>query len=466
MSQTLVILSLPFQRLIRSHLSPMVMDVLMSKADVIIITPFANQPLFRKRYERPGVLILAPPIPENLSWLSQKLLAISSILRMHGYWFRLGRDMRYLWSNRHVKFGENGDDHQKGLGSRLVRDALGIMGFSSIVWQVFDSLHGDRTYAFPELQYLTSKYREVVFIQSSSWGFQDALLGYLARSQSWRSIFLPYTTDQLLCNGWLYCNFDTVCAQGNAEERYARTYHKISNQKVVKLGSLNFFSMRQVINKKLMPMEISKPREVQRLLFAGSIPTYFPTDSEFQCLEFILSQIEAGNLENVSITYRPIGNSPEIRSLIQQKFNGRKHINIEYASPTIYGLDTYSDCEWEDIIFEHSDKIKGFDLMVMAGMTSLSLDIAVLGTASVSYLGDPSGVLARRKTEFLLNEHGNLIGFEYIPVVRNHVELLEVIKKLLNDPKSREAIVERIISEWDNNTQGIMERLTDVLFRV
>ena len=118
--QTLVIISLPFQRLIRSHLMPTVLDALSSKAQVAIVTPFAHDPKFRERYERPSVKILAPPSEENLTWLARKLDSISSILRVRGYWYATRKEIPYYWATRHIQFGENGYDRKKGILHQLI----------------------------------------------------------------------------------------------------------------------------------------------------------------------------------------------------------------------------------------------------------------------------------------------------------------------------------------------------------
>ncbi|MDT9547535.1 MAG: hypothetical protein RI826_09400 [Chlorobium phaeovibrioides] len=442
----------------------MVLDVLTSQADVVVVSPFANNPEFIKHYEGPHIQHVMGPTGKSISRIARKMVVVSSILRMQGYWFRCRHKIPYYWANRHNQFGENGNDRRLGLPYRIILDFLSWIGYWHRAWKLFDLLHGRWSYRFPELKELTEHYRRVILIQASSWGFQDAAMAYLGRKLKWRTVMLPYTSDQLFCNGYLYSNFDVVCVQGEAEQRFAKIFHEIPDTRIAKLGSLNFISMREVLGYKssVVPQK-EETAKASRILFAGGIATYFPTESEFQCLEYLLTAIDSGNLTNVSITYRPIGHNPDIRAIIQQRFANRKHLTIEFASPAVYGLDTYIDCKWEQIIADHIEKIGGFDLMVMAGGTTLALDVAVFGTASISYFGDSSGVLKKRQISLQLND-GSSIVFESIPAVTEIPKLLRLIKDLLNDRKSRKDIVEKTLLEWDNQDPGIMERLERAVF--
>ena len=95
---------------------------------------------------------------------------------------------------------------------------------------------------------------------------------------------LPYTTDQLF-NGWLYCDFDKICAQGNAEYMFAKILHRQKEDRVQIFGSLNFFAMREAIQKRKVVPVLHGNKKVN-ILFAGSTSKYYPTESEFKCLDF------------------------------------------------------------------------------------------------------------------------------------------------------------------------------------
>ena len=462
-SNTLVVLSLPFQRLIRSHLSPAVLAVLTRRADVAIISPFSENPEFVQRYKGQRISHIMSPVEQNISWLSHKMVVVSTIIRVQGYWFRRKSESPYSWATRHVRFRKNGDDYL-AFPKRVISDILAWIGYWPFAWKVFDALHGSWSYKCHELIKMTNYYQQVILIQTSSWGFQDAVLGYLARKYKWRNVLLPYTTDQLFCNGYLYDDYDVVCVQGKSEERWAIDIHQMLPEQVVKLGSLNFFSMREILKIKPVPAKINDKSTVQRVLFAGSSQTYFPAESEFECLEYLLSAIDSGELENMSITYRPIGQNQEIRMLIQQRFAGEKNLNIEFASKSIYGLNSYVNCEWDKIVSDHINNINGFDLMVTAGLTSLSLDVAVLGTASVAFLIDSSGVLEQRKTELMLDHNDRFLWNTAIIAAHNYNDLVSMINRLLENKESRSRIVEKILTDWDSDNHGIMDRLEQAIF--
>jgi hypothetical protein len=56
------------------------MDILSANADVLVVTPFANDLEFVERYSRANIKMILPPSDEILSWFFRKFLVLSSIL--------------------------------------------------------------------------------------------------------------------------------------------------------------------------------------------------------------------------------------------------------------------------------------------------------------------------------------------------------------------------------------------------
>jgi len=424
------------------------MDILSANADVLVVTPFANDSEFLDRYSRPNIKMILPPSYEKLSWFFRKFLFFSSILRVQGYWYRWKKVIPYYWANRHIQFGENGEDKKLSFGHRLLIDALSPLGYSSKTWRIFDFLHGQHTYRFPELFDVTSNYKKVVFIQAASWGYQDAVLGYWARTKKWRSILLPYTIDQLFCNGWLYCNFNKVCVQGACENLWANSLHYIPESNIIKLGSLNSFTIRE-FQKANDKRNNENSKGSFKILFAGSTATYFPTESEFYCLDVIIDAINLGEFGDVKITYRPFGHNDKIRTTIENRYGDCTYINIEYANPTIYGLNVFENIDYSTIMNNYLNSLLPYDLLVMAGATSLCLDCSFLNIPSICIYIDNSGVLEKRNTKLLFNSKEKLIVIECIPTVFSIDLLKQELKFLIQSPIEREKIVKEMQILWD-----------------
>jgi hypothetical protein len=461
--KSLVVLSLPFQRLIRSHLSPLLLETFTRRADVIIVSPFAENSGFVRQYAGEGISHLLTPIQDELPWLLRKSTAVSSILRVRGYWRRNRQHIPYYWATRHIGFGENGADTVAPAMRRWIMDFLAFIGTWSRAWKLWDQLIGSRSYDFLELSNITRRYRHVTLIQAASWGFQDQALGWIGRKHNWRTVLIPYTTDQLMTNGYLYSDFDAVCVKGPTERRFAEKLHAVPDDRIVELGSLSCHSDRYVCNRQ--PVETTIDGSAVRILYAGSTSTYFPTESEFGCLEHILDAVESGQFGNAEITYRPIGQTAEIKKRIEDRFHGRRCLDIQYASPTIFGLEQYTHAEWFDSLSKHIEDVSGFDIAIMAGVTSLALDLSLFGTPAIAYWHDKTGTLDRRATHLMFDRNGLLIGLEEIPVVRRKAELVPLVKELMADPNRREQIAQAIAEAWDYNPGNLAELLEQVVLR-
>ena len=458
----LVILSIPYQRLIRSHLSPSVLDILTKNSNVVIVSPFAKDADFSRQYAGDKVVHECIAPYDDLPRLYKNLLALTSILRVQGYWFKNRKKLPYYWASRHIRFGENGKDTLASLPKRLIMNAISFIGMFPRAWILLDTLIGRRVYDTCALKSLAAEYDKVTLIQTASWGFQDQALAWMGRELLWRTVLIPYTTDQLFANGYLYSDFDAVCVQGTAERRFAHELHAVKDTRIINLGSLSFFSMRQVlIDQQIAPFRMNG---IRRILFAGSTATYFPTESEFNCLEHLLQAIDAGHLKHIAITYRPLGDTPEIREMIEKRFPDRSRLDIVYASPTIFGLDKYTHTEWTQSLIEHLKSICGFDLAVMVLFTSLALDLTVCGTPTIAYVEDETGTLERRHMGSVHYAEEAIDIYETVPVVLSKNQLVSTINQLLNDSVELSRITKETAAAWDYNPPNILELLETVVF--
>lgn len=460
-NNSLVILSLPFQRLIRSHMSTIVLDLLSANADVLVVTPFADDERFVNRFSRSNIKMILPPSEENLSRLFRIFLAISSILRVNGYWYRWKKFIPYLWVNRHIQFSENEKNKKRSCGYRWLIDTLALLGSSSRTWRIFDFLHGQYTYRFPELFVVTSNYQKVVFIQAASWGYQDAVLGYWARTKKWRSILLPYTTDQLISNGWLYCNFNKVCVQGACENLWANRLHYIPESNIIKLGSIYFRVLRNSLEFSSKFLN-RKEKDKLVILYAGVHSIYFPIKDEIQTVMKLESMLSQKIKKDVSIIYRPVSlNKNNLKYF--DKIKLINNITLQAVSSTSIGLDDYIDENVEDKLKELIYSLNQADIVIMSTFTSLALEAAAIGLPVISYFPSDNKILKARKSNLIFFDK-LFNAFNNVPKAQSLEELFTLVSKIIEDKGFAESIVSSVVSDWDYCNADFEETFSSILF--
>lgn len=462
-SNKLVIISIPFQRLIRTHLSPELVKIFSTDSDLLIVSPFANELGFADQYVNSRIHVIKSPSVVDLSWLNTKFLAISNILRWQGYWFRRRNDIPYYWATRKMIFCENGNDKKNGILKQIGIDFLSFLGGFSNTWKLFDFIHGNWTYSFPELFTFTSKYNSIIFVQASTWGYQDDVLGYWARKKKWKSILLPYTTDQLFCNGWLYCEYNKIFVQGNSEYLFAKKFHFVPDERIVFLGSINDFFYRKLLS------QISKEsnkinKECFTILYAGSSSMFFPLEDEFTCLELLLEYAEKNLLENINFVYRPLGENEFVREKIISRFSSRKNLVIKFADQSIFELDNFHSFDWESTMSKHILSLLGSDLVLTAGVTSLSLDCAYLGIPSIVLNIHSTDFYVKRRLGLMLDKDNRIRLMKSVPHISELNLLLPKLKSIIKDDKERKNILNGTMNDWGYYNPNFLETIVKNLF--
>jgi hypothetical protein len=446
----LVILSVPLMRLVRVLLSDQVIGALRPYCDVLIISPFAENRIFQSAYGVNGTLFLEWKAPEKIRQPVRSLFTISSLLRIQGYWRRFrNQGMDYYVANSSLIFGDDGNDERITLLRRIILFIISIGGMWTGAWRLFDSLIGPSLFNFPKLREVVENYKQVTLIQSASWGIQDQMLAWMGRQGKWRKVMIPYTIDQLFCNGYLYSDFDAICVQGPFEEWAAKCLHKVSRSRIVKLGSAWFRHLDE-IKQRVAERQAARSNKVhQVILYAGVSSLYFKRSSEYLCLDTILRAIDTGELVDTKVIYRPLGENAKVRAEIQNKFGKSNHLRIQFAQQSCYGLDQYQGESQREELDEYITQLLEADIVVMCHLTSLALDAAYLGIPTIANLSDPSGMLSRRHTHLIFNRKGQFYGFESIPVIKALDHVVPCIKELLNDKEKAASIARRTIAQWD-----------------
>ncbi len=462
----LVIISVPIYRIARVTLSEIVLKHLIKSADVVIVAPFADQKGFQGNFSFSGAQFLNWQI-KPINKLLNLFLGFSEILRRNGYWRRFKNNgLGYYLKNQHTIFGDDGIDIEDKFFKKHIVNILSFIGVWPKAWRVIDNLIGEFIFTFPELEEVTNGYNEVILIQSASWGNQDRVLSYNARKFNWRTVLIPYTTDQLAINGYLMSNFDAVCVQGAFEAEKSKVYHGLSEDKIFKLGSVWFrhldFLIGEMNQRGLLDNteKQDKTKNKRTILYAGLATPFFPRSSELKAIDIIIDLIESAELENCHLVYRPVEFTLEGQNLMKSRYRDKKCLTLQFPAHSSIGLGDYKEINHAQSLYDHVAQINDCALVVMSWNTTLGMDIAyVSDCAVIENRYDPTNTLLKR----LYNEQKQL-GDYNIPHVSSEKELRDTIKSFVDDRELSRIKGRESIQLWDYENMDFYRTLDLAVF--
>jgi hypothetical protein len=445
-----VILSVPFKRLTRVLLGEPVFGCLRRHADVVVVSPFSNEREFQAEFGGSGIRFVQWRPPDPIGQPLRALFAVSELLRIRGYWRRF-RKQRMAWNmaNGYVTLGPNGEDRKLPAATRLVLFVTSVLGLWAGAWKTLDALIGPKLFDCAELRELTRGYRRVTLIQSASFGIQDRMLAWMGRRERWRTVLVPYTTDQLLYNGYLMFAFDAVCVQGPVERRFAAELHGIPPARIVQLGSAWFRHMDIIARALRQGRRVPRTDRPVTIMFAGVSTTYFPRVSERVLLEELMRAVEEQRLPGVRVIYRPVVADDEERREIEEAWGRTPRLRLQFPQPSCLAMDEYGRGRMDAELSEYVSQLLDVDLVVTAGVTSLTIDAANLGIPAISAIADGTGVLRRRRNELLYDPNGRFNDLEALPIAHQVDQLVPLIKQMLADSAGAATIAAELAAGWD-----------------
>lgn len=460
--KNLVVISIPFQRIIRTHLSSIIIEpIIKNNAEILIVSPFSDNLDFINSFANKKISFYK----FISSWESLKsgwlILYVLRIMRTNSYYKRNQNVMNYYIKNRHIKFGENGKDRELNWYFRWLIDILGHCGKYSYFLKLLNRLISTFDINHINLLHLTKEYDQVTIIQASSWGEQDRILALISEKLRWRKVFLPYTTDQLLCNGYLYTDYHGICVKGPLEEKYAIEFHSYPKSKLFRTGSVQFRVLDLEINK----FNLRKQKMIRKsLIYAGTTAIVFPRKSELAGLSAILMARKAGLLGDIDVVYRGFFTKEEVAELNRINQN-EKNFYIQPVPARLTGLNVYDGEINRDVSEEYIRNLLGCKLLVTVVATSLSLDAAYLGVPTVMYWGDDTGVMSKRHTRELFDKNSRLRElYTEIPTSFSTVELVENIVDIIFEEKKAKEIIEKTIKSWDYSNINFQNAFRSAVF--
>lgn len=456
----LIIISIPFARLVRLLLSTPILDVLKGQAKVLVVSPFSNNNFFKNEFSSNHIKFFKLKNESKTPKLCNSLYISSEILRRHGYWVKYRKSaMRFYAMTRFVSYGADGDDQKFSILKKCIYYILSILGIWKNSWKIVDTLIGPFIFQNNGLEELTEPYDKVTLVQSASWGIQDRTLSWLAKKNKWRTVLIPYTTDQLTLNGYLLSEYDAVCVQGTCDKHFVEKYHNLPKVRIEKLGSPWSRYLKLI---KDSEKHKENDTEKRKIIYAGISSIYFPMEAEFHGLEIILEAINNNEIDNYEVIYRPVALDHEAIQKIHERFSNRENLTIEFAQSSFLAMDEYKfDRKTIDDVKQFVTSLDNCDLVITALDSSICIEAAFLGIPSIAFYYDKTGVLERRKTLKLFLQNGKIQFMKHIPVISNSLDLIPEIKKLLNNEIDRSTQTNATCKEWDyefSDFESILKR--------
>lgn len=449
----LVILSVPFQRLNRVLLSPAVLEPLLAHADIVVVSPFAEDRTFQQEFGQAAIRLLKWMAPDGLQRLPGRLYGVSEILRMNGYWRRYRKQgMAWFLAIAHLKLGMDGNDEVHPVARRVVFYFLSLVGTWPKAWRIIDRLIGSSVLDVAPLRAVARNYEHVTLIQSASWGLQDRMLAWVGRQAKWRTVLVPYTSDQLYFCGYLMSDFDAVCVQGPAEDQFARRFHGISPSRIKHLGSAWFRHMdviRRHAGEESMGRQSSAPKTI---MFAGVSSTSYHKQGQYEVIDELLRAIEDGRLRSVQLILRPVAADESEKAEITNRYGNHRSVQLQWPQATCLGLDRSANTPvrgMEEELSEYIGQLRRIDVVVMAVPTSLAYDAAYLGIPSLTYLSEKSEFSRRRSMDLMIDAEKKFVDFTDLPIVQQLDRLVSSVQELLANPLMSRTLADRAIKEWD-----------------
>ena len=462
-SRTLVIISVPFIRNTRYLISSRIFEALKREYAILIVSPFCNQESFKREFGGPNVFFLEfDKSPDRLGPLIRYVYAVSEVLRRNGYWFRFrNKTMRYYWDfiTRSTQ-GMSSANPGLSLKSKLINHTLGVLGYSRNSWKWLENIFGSFFYDTKDIAPFTAGYSPTILVQTANWGYQERFLAYCSRKYSFKSILLPYTTDQLVINGYLLSSFDKICAQGPIETRYALDFHGVAPQKISPLGMLWLRNI-EYFQEEYCPVAATFPETKSEtvLLYAGLTATFFPRVSEFEAVDSLLNAIKTGILRNSRLIYRPAITSPQDIEEVTGKYGSEILMEIQMPQPSCIGIsgDSIGDIKMEMV--EYIQQIRSIDVLIMSATTTMLFDALYFDIPCIANFTDSTSTLdSIGFTGAYLKNDATLRSAPAMPIAHSLQEMIQFVKEASENPASHQQVKRSTFAEWDYGTPNYVSQ--------
>ncbi len=443
-----ILISVPFLRNVRHALSLPFLEEVKKYGRIIIVAPFD---LSEKDITFLGLtdsVFLKPEI--KISKFVSLFSRLSNLIRRVSY-FNSRNDYGFVYYRKSIleKLNRSGLFENQLTMLYLITRIIKLIFRTRDSWQLFERtvykfVHFDRR-TNTELKNLNN----VIYFQAANWGTQDRVLSYLARNLNWKSVMLPYTTDQVWTVGYFLRMHDIIAAQSRLEKEMAIEIHKIEEGKALEFGNLWFANIRHFqLNKKIKP--ISDFRYEKRIAYAGVADEFFPLLTELKSVKYIASKFP-----NYQVIYFPYVEL-HVFYEIEKKLSEFSNIKVVQHSQSMTDLFGCSKPNIEKEIKSHIEKLQGLDVFVMSYLTSMCLEASLISKCPIiANFIDDFCILNKRNLDLFPKE----IGLNALEA-KSYDQLIEHISYCLSVP-GRSKLRENHLF-WDSNLP--LEKSVSLIF--
>lgn len=453
---TLTIISLPFYRLERILLMNSFLHLFQTNSDLLIISEYKNN----EELKIPNCEVL------NIidSRKNSILYTILDYLRVYGFFYKnRNKGLAYYNKEKLWEYKINGNDQKKSKLNSFLILFTSIIGSNNFFLSLFKFFFG--RILFSDINFLkkVKGYDNINVIQSANWDFQDNKLGWLTSKIKCKTFFLPYTTDQLMCNGFLVTNFDYILIQGPKELFYAQTLHQVESRKIIKFGNILFRNISTILDGQEKAL-INKKKK--KILYIGVSSLYYPFSSQILIIDRLLSTIS--NLSNFVLVLRPLLTEEE-KVIFEKRYAFINNVEIKYPEHSNYLMKPkdYSQTVSNEFT-KHILNLMEVDICFFAGITSMILEASYLKKKIVSIFYDPTGVLRRRNMSLFFKSDKQLSDFNEfscLQILNNLDEIPLILNNLILLTDADYDISKKIVHDWDYPNVNQSEIIDNLFFK-
>ena len=419
MQKKTFLISVPFPRNIRHSLSAPFINELKKYGNIVVVSPFkfSNEDINYLNLNNDKILNMCI----NETFFTKILFNISDFARRAGYFGKHQKyGLPYYFNNLISDFNTSGYFEKLPIIFKYILVVLSLVFKKRSIWlyleRLFFYLINFRSDTLNEIKDL----QDVIYFQSANWGMQDRLLSYISYKKSWKSIMIPYTSDQIHCSGYLLTDHDFYAVQSEYEKKLAMELHNIEEKKIVVIGSIWFRNIENFI--KLNKDQI-KYKDKKNILYAGVTSLYFPKITEIKSVKIIAEYFPEYNIH-----YCPYVTRSEFKQ-ISKNLNKHKNVSLIPHSPSMTEVKTEVDISFYEDMKAHIEKIMDIDIFVMSYQTSLCIESNLLTKCPIiANFIDEYNILKNRDTDMFPKD---IIG-DQLKIVDSFEDLIQSIKKVAN----------------------------------
>jgi len=466
-SESLIVISVPFYRVSKFFLSSAIYKKLKQQHRILIVGPMCSDKKFQKEFGGDKVSFLSFE-KQSYDGLMAVLYNVSEGLRRFGYYRKIRKKLGIYWQDHISKkssiLTKDGLNKENSHGYRLAAYIMGVAGRVIFLWKFLDYvIH----LFYKNNEYLQLiKNQNIIVIHSANWGFQERDLAYYSRKYKFKTIFIPYSSDQIVINGHFMVEHDMFLSQGSVETDFLLEVHNVREDRICKFG------MIWHRNIEAYGKSIIKETDIKVIMYAGLSDSYFPFESEMNSVDYLINKIKCGYFGNAKLIYRPSVLSKEQKKIINKKYLTNSYVDLQSIPTNIVGIyktEKNSEETVRNSIDNYIKDIGRADILITSGPVSLGLDAVLLNIPWIMNYTDVSGALYDNEKLFRQGGETNSTPEKVlkldvgVPYVYNLSDMAKQIKVNLDCSINRVKKEREIFEYWDYRNKFYVEDFMELI---